>query len=728
MAKAKRIKRKTKVTKLKRPRFGPAKTRGRLNPGTRGISPAYSAYRRPWRQEEEEVAPYSMYVENFTIVTNLTGQTFNYAYDYRSHIGTGDVMVFTAQDIPRLEADGILFESWGGNILLQSRNLSTSPWNQQLGGEIAQDVTGVDGTANKAWTLGDANNSGYSYIEYTWDIEPGDMAFVFSIFIKKDSDESRFPEILTNCMDGANRSLRVQFNTSTGATFTRVDTYPDAVVEVIEYTDWWRLIMSGTDDGSNSRLRLQIYPAVTTVWEGIESEAQGEIIVDCPQMEISDGDTSPYPGSPIGTSYINNDGAAQGSEDCSEPDCDVGNFTMGTGWTHNVNRYEAAAATGDLLDPGVLTVGKLYRVETVWSGITGGGMRMDLGNSRSATITANGTYVHYLIAAATGIRFDRVSTFTGYLDSCSVTEYGNVRWPDSSLLTYNLPPDDLFEEALGSELYTSVLLNTVGLPGYETYTTAALDITQAVNTTSTGTCYYNGNLDLDKLYKIEFDYVLNGGGDPWFRMSSAAALNADLTINVRMAGTGSYTLYATGEAYYGFTNGVIAGDWAMSNLSIKEVTNAHDSGDGLYPAHGTSIIWWLPSFDRDDGGSNNYLNSHAGSTGEIIYTDFPSNPNPTSYPGGTRASVVIDFSKDTWYKLVVQWGYLVSNVSKYRVGYDSGSGVVWGTAQDFDGAYRIGASLILGRTVENPFHIKRIALYEEIRTDEEIDATVAPDA
>ncbi len=170
---------------------------------------------------------------------------------------------------------------------------------------------------------------------------------------------------------------------------------------------------------------------------------------------------------------------------------------------------------------------------------------------------------------------------------------------------------------------------------------------------------------------------------------------------------------------------IAAGDTYYDDVSLKEVTNI-PIGATTIPANGTSVIWWKPSFDRADGGTNYYLSTHGASGGQMIYT--PTAGDPESAPGGVNATVALAFTKDTWYKLVVKWGYLESYIPYYQIGYDSGSGIVWGTQQIFDGKWRVGSSLVVGRGIDNPYHIKRVWIYDQVLTDAEIDALPAPDA
>jgi len=66
-------------------------------------------------------------------------------------------------------------------------------------------------------------------------------------------------------------------------------------------------------------------------------------------------------------------------------------------------------------------------------------------------------------------------------------------------------------------------------------------------------------------------------------------------------------------------------------------------------------------------------------------------------------------------------GLLVGGVEKYRVGVDSGSGVVFGLEQTFGGSYALGTYLRLGYDLFGPMHMRQLSLFPTVLTDAEID-------
>jgi len=140
-------------------------------------------------------------------------------------------------------------------------------------------------------------------------------------------------------------------------------------------------------------------------------------------------------------------------------------------------------------------------------------------------------------------------------------------------------------EGLGAELYT-VVFDDVAHP-FETFTLNVLDISQAINSVAYGICYtavINGTVG--KLYKTAFDYTLNSGFDPTYRLAGDGTLSiGGLDRNTALSGTDSYTFYTTRTTGADFRTGFrvetgVITDFAISNFSLKEVT--HVGADGVH--------------------------------------------------------------------------------------------------------------------------------------------------
>lgn len=645
------------------------------------------------------------------VVTGLTGQAFAYTGTTRTYIDGNGVMQDAAINTPRVETKGLLLEPEGANIALQSRNFDTSPWADYGTPTLSQNRPGVDGTANKAFTIGDDNSGAIEGIHQDFPISANNPTATFSVFVEKGGGTGGVPNLKMVWKGVSTQTTYVQFNSATGATNVNSGT-GNGVAVAADYGDFYRFSLTDTDISNNTTLEVAINPGAHNLWGFSEvTLATGTEVIDSAQVEINHKTEKPWQ-----TSYVDGDGVAAGSDLATDGDCSAGTLTTGAGWAHDPtnDEYDATTSEADLTDPGILTANKVYRIKTVWGNITGGSVRVAAGlpiARYGQDINADGTYYDYLVSTGADLGFDAAFSFTGSLQSYEVLEYGTARVTEQEVFTYDLP-SGLFLETLGAEEYDTIFTNYAGDTGYETYTTSGLDVTLADNTTSLGICYDNIVLDPLKVYKITFDYTLVSGIEPYYRFSGNAALSTGLRLSEQMSGTGSYTFYSLGTDYHGFRLGTSdVGSFSVANLSIKEVTSG-----------GTAIVWWRPGYDRADALQDSTIEAAAWSN--LLYHSTAGFPR--SYDGTNTASASLDYSKDTPYKLILKWGYLTSNVRKFRLGYDSGSGVTWGTESNFDGNFITSPNLTFGVTLSAPQHNKRTRIYREILTDEEIDATPAP--
>ncbi len=122
------------------------------------------------------------------------------------------------------------------------------------------------------------------------------------------------------------------------------------------------------------------------------------------------------------------------------------------------------------------------------------------------------------------------------------------------------------------EEYNNIFINPGGSSGFETFNTSGLDITLAINTLSSGNCYYQESLDPFTTYEISFDYTYNSGVQPFYRFASNAGLTGGIRLSEQLSGTGSYVFYSDGSMFQGFIITSGTGSFAVANLSIKEFT------------------------------------------------------------------------------------------------------------------------------------------------------------
>ena len=172
--------------------------------------------------------------------------------------------------------------------------------------------------------------------------------------------------------------------------------------------------------------------------------------------------------------------------------------------------------------------------------------------------------------------------------------------------------------------------------------------------------------------------------------------------------------------------GNAACDAVVSEISATITTRLTESGEpsfqlpaGLFDSSGCAIVWWRPGYGYGDmSGTDHGIIATRDSVVSLFYHDT----NGVMSRDGTNTSLQNpSWSANTWYKLIVKWGYLVGGVEKFRVGVDSGSGVSWGTEQTFSGSFTLGSYLRLGYGLFSRMHLRQLSLFPTVLTDSEIN-------
>jgi hypothetical protein len=108
---------------------------------------------------------------------------------------------------------------------------------------------------------------------------------VISVYIRKDNDETRFPELAVYMENGGTaKDAGFRLNTKTGATGTHSSPGAPAQYGVVDVdANWWRMWMIEPDNASgNTQISLALFPAVTAAANGINgggvSTAMGSIV------------------------------------------------------------------------------------------------------------------------------------------------------------------------------------------------------------------------------------------------------------------------------------------------------------------------------------------------------------------------------------------------------------------------------------------------------------------
>jgi len=317
------------------------------------------------------------------------------------------------------------------------------------------------------------------------------------------------------------------------------------------------------------------------------------------------------------------------------------------------------------------------------------------------------------------------SAFIGTIDVVSIKALGTARLTEAAAMSYTLP-SNLFAESLGSELVTNGTFdaNTTGwTPTDCTLASVAggqsnnsLEITRTGGSSQYAKATVTG-LTADDTYALEYYLKSGTSGDE----NSRVQINNGSDVffdEFNNASTGSWVKY---KYYFKAPTSTIylylmkltstAGTMLFDEVSVKQVTN---SWDGM-PPHGTMIVWWESGYSTADVGDASQIIAVKDGTSGLLRQNATGTLLLTRDSAAQDASVSLSPALGTLYKIAIQWGFLESNVAKFRIGADSGAGVSWGGTTDYSGAFTTGSNLNIGYTFgTGPMKINRILIRDDI--------------
>ena len=188
-------------------------------------------------------------------------------------------------NVLRIERNGARLGAARTNLIIQAEDVDTT-WTQSGVATSVNSNVAPDGNTT-ADTITDDNAAGFDTLDQAISIVSGTTTYVASVYIRKDSDETRFPELNVRVQTGGTiRSAFIGLNTATGAIAERSGSAA-ADFYVVDAGDYWRLVAVLTDnDTGNTEIRFRLYPAIGTSLAVVDSGATGSIVVWGMQLEI----------------------------------------------------------------------------------------------------------------------------------------------------------------------------------------------------------------------------------------------------------------------------------------------------------------------------------------------------------------------------------------------------------------------------------------------------------
>lgn len=191
-----------------------------------------------------------------------------------------------------------LLEGARTNVVLWSRDLTNAVWSKVGTVSTAQNAVGLDGTASSASTLTDSDATAIGEWRQTYTVPNDGNAIAYSVWVRKDTDQSRFVMCYAALSAGTTGVTRgVWLNTQTGAT-TTTNAAGTGTSRVIDAGLWWIVEVTITNNTTgNTALQTSVYAARGTVIGVDNITATGSCVVGQVQVELN----APCSSSPIFT-------------------------------------------------------------------------------------------------------------------------------------------------------------------------------------------------------------------------------------------------------------------------------------------------------------------------------------------------------------------------------------------------------------------------------------------
>jgi len=204
------------------------------------------------------------------------------------------LMEILGANVPVIEANGLSSKGAAVNILLKARTFTEAAGWTFDNSTTVKNATGVDGVANVATTITDADavNAGNIRKIIEKSVADSTTFFALSLSFAKTTTATTFPYLQLYFAVGTAKSAAYFLNTNTGVATAGTITAANIGVSVKSKGLFWRLSIWATDNGSNTEIRNIIYPAASSDGTSFDATATGSCVIDAIQLELTAHPTS----------------------------------------------------------------------------------------------------------------------------------------------------------------------------------------------------------------------------------------------------------------------------------------------------------------------------------------------------------------------------------------------------------------------------------------------------
>ena len=238
--------------------------------------------------------------------------TFGRAGNTATRVNASGLIQAVNADIPRLDYFGggcpkLLLEPQRTNLILQSQDISSASWLKANSPTIVSNSSiSPDGTTN-ADSIQDTTGGSFKVIYQTFGIT-ANSTYTFSLFVKKETSRTNFGGVAFYPTGGTAKQIYVAFNEVNGTLTNLSGGSITPTFKVDDYGNFYRFIITFTDNGTNNSLEIDIYGTISTNGTSLGLGAGSARTIWGMQLEAG----------PWATSYIPTTSAAvtRNADDC----------------------------------------------------------------------------------------------------------------------------------------------------------------------------------------------------------------------------------------------------------------------------------------------------------------------------------------------------------------------------------------------------------------------------
>ncbi|MBM3271063.1 MAG: hypothetical protein FJZ01_25820 [Candidatus Sericytochromatia bacterium] len=241
---------------------------------------AVAGYPAPWRFlgnsagrfGDSPAIPHHFRRGTATAITAAAGTSLTVRNDVAARIGLpSGCAPGSSLSAALTSSQGLILEQASTNVCLQSEDFQTT-WSPTYVTITPNDAVAPDGsqTADK---IDDPYPGNTCRVEQAVTIATDSSWWAASVFLKKDSTTSRFPELELRLTGSSMVDIAGRINTQTGETYQSASTGAGAV-KAYDAGDYWRLVVTAKNNGSgNVTATVYVYPARSTTLNGAATDS-----------------------------------------------------------------------------------------------------------------------------------------------------------------------------------------------------------------------------------------------------------------------------------------------------------------------------------------------------------------------------------------------------------------------------------------------------------------------